>query len=405
MHSKTQSRKMNNTPQKPRVLYLTVPSFFDLEISLLRELDKLVDLTVMMMVIPKSSKSSAFDIEKLPEKCGVFHATEISGMAKYRHLLPLDKFYLGIIPQNTFSQIRHIQPKIKDFLYNREFDLLHATSLSKLAIFSYPTFSKIKHRLLTVHDPIPHNKLSLNKRILQEWCISWFRNILLLNSCQANDFKNRFHFRSPKLEFSRLGVYDFLNSYQNQTLQNLENQKYMLFFGRIEPYKGVDNLIKAYKASKASKTGIKLVIAGKGTINEPIGDSDNIICMNEYIPNNLLSNLIRNAMFTVVPYISATQSGVIMSSFACNTPVMVTPVGALPYSVKSSTGENLGFICKGSDPDSLIQSINHLVENPGDLSDFRKNITKATASGGELSWEVIASDLVKTYDKLLHSAT
>ena len=66
-----------------KILYLTVPSFFDLEISLIRELKKLVDIKAMMIVSPESMHSSAFSIDKMDGRCDIIPASEYGGMEKY----------------------------------------------------------------------------------------------------------------------------------------------------------------------------------------------------------------------------------------------------------------------------------------------------------------------------------
>lgn len=384
------------------VLYITVPSYFDLEISLIRELDKLVDLTVLLLITPQSKQSSAFEINDLPSISGIYNASEIIEMSKYAHLIPLENLYLYILSRKSGLSIKSINNEIRLFLKDKSFDLIHATSLGNFAALIYPCFSQIKNRLLTIHDPIPHHKLSFIKRFIHELVIYWFRNILLLNRGQTKYFKKRFHFKQPKIYFSRLGVYDYLKSFPVQGLMPFKKNKYILFFGRIEPYKGVDNLIRAFEKSKAIKSGFKLVIAGKGLIKETITNREWIICLNNYIPNELLSRLIKKAAFTVLPYQSATQSGVIMSSYACETPVLVTPVGDLPYATKSISGEDLGYVCDGITDEDIAKGINHMISTPKILIEYKSNIKKVTSLNGELNWRKITSDIECIYKDILN---
>ncbi len=391
---------INNTRRdRLSVLYVTVPSYFDLEISLLRELNAITDLTVMMLIIPQSLKSSAFAIEKIPSKAGIYNWTEIKGLQKYAKLVPLENFKFVIAPTNALREMHQVKPLIKDFLKDHHFDILHGTSLSKFANYLYPVFGGIKHRILTLHDPIPHNKLSLPRQLINETTIARFRNVLLLNNSLTDAFLKRFHFRTPKLFYSRLGVYDFLKSFPCKEISNLNTDKYILFFGRIEEYKGVDNLIRAFKASEAKQLGYKLVIAGKGVIHESIED-DSIVVFNHYIQNDILSNLIRNAYFSLATYLSATQSGVIMSSFALETPVLVTPVGGLPDYITSSDGEQMGYICGNTSADSIKEAINYLLNNPIQVARFKRNIANAIAPDGDLGWRKIANDIKSIYSAI-----
>ena len=83
-----------------KILYLTVPSFFDLEISLIRELKKLVDIKVVMIVSPESMHSSAFSIDKLDERCDIIPATEYRGLEKYANMINLNDWYIANNPDN-----------------------------------------------------------------------------------------------------------------------------------------------------------------------------------------------------------------------------------------------------------------------------------------------------------------
>lgn len=389
------------TDKMPSILYITVPSFFDLEISLLRELAKIVDLTVLMLVIPESRQSSALDISSISLETGVYEACKLEEMDKYRHLLPLEVLKMAFLSKNSFSEMKRLRPEITDVVSSRKYDLIHATSLSKFAIWLYPTFSGIKKRLLTLHDPIPHDKLPFLKRFMHELTIRRFKNVLLLNKNQTYAFMQRRHLTVPKIFYSRLGAYDFLNSFGNCKTPVKEGKKYILFFGRIEPYKGVDNMIRAFKKSDSLKKGYALVIAGKGKINEPHSESDGIICLNNYIPNEMLSSLIKGATFTVATYLSATQSGVIMSSYACGTPVLVTPVGNLPDATLSTDGSSLGHVCAGTDMKSVLEGIEFMTSHESEIDGYRKNIKKAFAPEGEMGWHRIALELKDIYSQII----
>lgn len=382
------------------VLYITVPSFFDLELSLFRELNKIVDLKIIMLLIPQSLRSSAFEIKELPEQTGFYNWESIKGLEKYKNSLPLDNISFLYISKNNVLEMRKVKKHVNKYLRNNHFDLLHATSLSKFATFIYPNFFSIKHRILTIHDPVPHDKKSLLKRIIHKHTIAKFHNILLLNKIQHSELLKDFHIRKPIIYFSKLGVYDFFKTTKIKEIPDINSSKYFLFFGRIEPYKGVDIIINSFLKSNAIKNGFDLIIAGKGNIQNKI-EHPNIKYINRYISNEELSGLIKKAFYVLATYQSATQSGVIMTSFALGTPVMVTPVGNLAESIKTLNGEEMGLVCKDKSEKCIKETIDKAIEEPALNINFRQNIEYATSENGELCWKKIAQELLLTYQKIL----
>ena len=97
----------------------------------------------------------------------------------------------------------------------------------------------------------------------------------------------------------------------------------------------------------------------------------------------------------VCPYTDATQSGVIMSAFAFNKPVIATNVGGLPEMVKN---QHYGIIINEKDTDALAESIITLWTNPKKKDFFAENI-ESDYGKGDLSWKKIARDVSALYFK------
>ena len=95
----------------------------------------------------------------------------------------------------------------------------------------------------------------------------------------------------------------------------------------------------------------------------------------------------------VCPYTDATQSGVIMSAFAFNKPVIATNVGGLPEMVKHG---HYGLIIEARDEQSLTDAIVELWQHPAVLEQYSHEI-QADYHDGELSWKAIDKDLKEEY--------
>lgn len=377
-----------------KILYLTVPSFFDLEISLIRELKKLVDIKVVMIVSPESMHSSAFSINKLYDKCDIIPAKEYVGMEKYKEMINLEDWYIANNPDNSLIHGISLAYKIHKFYRHNGFTLLHSTTDCKTAIMYLPYAWLTKHTLFTTHDPVPHKKPSFVREIVRHRILfKALKHHLFLSDALVESFCRRYNVTSDRTHFSRLSVYDFLHYYEES---KNEYGKYMLFFGRIDTYKGVDVLIDAYEQSEARKNGIKLVVAGKGKINHDKSRLvDEIILLNRYINNDELANLIRHCSFVVLPYLSATQSGCVMSAFAFNKPIIATRVGDLPKEVDD--GET-GLICSPNDPEDLKAKIDAMVMS--DIPAYVSRIEKKYAAGSMYSWEAAAQSIVNAYNQI-----
>ena len=100
------------------------------------------------------------------------------------------------------------------------------------------------------------------------WC---FKNLLFLSQSYKDLIEKEF--KRYNIFYSKLGVYDFLNFYETE---RFVNEDYILFFGRIDKYKGVDILIRAYLKSTLPNRNIKLVIAGKGNIDSNNSKSNSL---------------------------------------------------------------------------------------------------------------------------------
>lgn len=102
---------------------------------------------------------------------------------------------------------------------------------------------------------------------------------------------------------------------------------YFLFFGRLEPYKGVENLLSAFSNCSSTR---KLVIAGNGRVN--ISQEvliKNVIIINRFIEDDEIKDLFEKACCVVFPYKSATQVGPISIAYYFKKPVIISAIPAL----------------------------------------------------------------------------
>lgn len=119
-----------------------------------------------------------------------------------------------------------------------------------------------------------------------------------------------------------------------------EDEKYILFFGFIRKYKGLDMLLDATKILKDKNSSAlpKLIVAGEFYEDEQkyhqqiqeLGIEENLIMHTDFIPNNEVKYYLSACDFLIQPYRDATQSGVTPLAYHFEKPMLVTDVGGLP---------------------------------------------------------------------------
>lgn len=178
----------------------------------------------------------------------------------------------------------------------------------------------------------------------------------------------------------------------------------LLFFGRVEAYKGLGDLLTACETLHQRSIAFRLRIAGKGT------DLDNhrarvvsapwIELDETYIPVEAVPELFRRAALVVLPYTDATQSGVAALAFAFGRPVLATATGALPEVViPGQTGE----LVPPRQPQYLADTLERLLTHPALLANLAAGAAKF--AGDELNWHTIAGHTQRTYEQAIASTT
>ena len=142
--------------------------------------------------------------------------------------------------------------------------------------------------------------------------------------------------------------------------------KVVLFFGNVRPYKGVRDLIDAFPHVRAS-TNALLVIAGtffesrddyRARVEE-LGLGDWVRLFDEYVPNEEVTTLFELADLVVLPYRSASQSGVIPLAATMRKPVVATAVGGVPDALAGT-----GLLVPPRTPTALGAAIIQALESP-----------------------------------------
>jgi glycosyltransferase involved in cell wall biosynthesis len=143
-----------------------------------------------------------------------------------------------------------------------------------------------------------------------------------------------------------------------------DDGKTILFFGRIWPYKGLDVLINAERWMAAQAQDYKIIIAGEGEdfgrYRQMMMNPDRFEVINRHISEAEANLLFRRASVVVLPYIEASQSGVIPVAYTYRKPVIASNVGGLPEMVDDGV---TGLLVPPRDEKQLAAAIVKLLKD------------------------------------------
>ena len=223
---------------------------------------------------------------------------------------------------------------------------------------SYGLVSKMAQRngktkcVALVHNMIPHEPSILDK-LFAPYFVKRQNGFVALSESVVKDIEAISHQHSAVS--SPHPIYDHYGERMTKEeackALGLDAKKdYMLFFGLVRAYKGLDLLLDAFEKVKDSLPNLQLIIAGEFYEDEDkyrtqiadLGLTERVIIRNEFVPDGDLRKYFGAADLIVQPYKTATQSGVTQVAFHFEKPMLVTNVGGLGEIVHD---HKMGYAC------------------------------------------------------------
>jgi glycosyltransferase involved in cell wall biosynthesis len=344
-----------------------------------------VDLHVLIEVTPESRNKNILAIEEFPPHTTIIAASELIDKKSYEYFRP---YFEGcasvnfvIHPHKTGFSLTTLQASWKAWQWIRGINPsvinIESFTLRSLALIPY-LFSKRKIFII-IHDPVPHLGEKKWKGGLADYLLSHLpypRNYFFYSQYARLQFEK--HYKKDKGPKYVLGMYPYFY-YKKCVKMEDSIHKYMLFFGRLSAYKGIEVLLKSMSLVFPSFPDELLIVAGREIDGYSLdtslfnGDVHRIELRKRYIPTQELVSLIKGAKFVICPYVDASQSGVLMTAFGLGTPCIVTNVGAFPEFVSQNVN---GMIVPANDPIQLAEAIKAALRNDFYLS-LAHNVTIA----------------------------
>jgi len=315
-----------------------------------------------------------------------------------------------------------------DVLLRSKYDIVHIQDYIP-AFFLFIPLLKIKRKRIcwTLHDLDVFSlwqrlfttgmngrlQILFRKLVTQPSLVAKFADIILVHALSHKEHLVAKNVAENKIHVIRQFDYQYLLELSNKISDTsshdlvLDNN-YILFFGNIAPWKGIDTLVEAARIAK-NKIGqdFNVVIAGKPypgfdsiQFFENINNEDKkfINVINRYITSNEIADLVSKSSFLVLPYddfFQYSSSGVIPLSYTFAKPVIVSNVASLVEYVDNG---KTGLIFDVKDSEQLANCIIELIENKSKCLEMGQNAYQKMVK--EMSLDVCCNRIIDIYNRI-----
>ncbi|RKY86597.1 glycosyl transferase family 1, partial [candidate division KSB1 bacterium] len=175
----------------------------------------------------------------------------------------------------------------------------------------------------------------------------------------------------------------------------------LLFFGYVRKYKGLHYLLQAIPEVMRKLPQVHLLVVGEfyepvapyQELIEHLGIKAHVTLVDQYIPNEEIGLYFAAADVVVLPYVSATQSGIVQIAYNFNKPVITTDVGGLPEVVRDGV---TGFVVPAQNYQALARAIINYFEQNKE-QEFVKNMQHQKE---QYSWERLVTAIEEFMKKV-----
>lgn len=261
-----------------------------------------------------------------------------------------------------------------------------------------------KHtKVVTIIDNlIPHEK-RIGDRLLTQYYVNASDAFLAMSKSVFEDI-NVFDQKKPRV-LSPHPLFDNFGSRMSreEALKHLNldpNFRYILFFGFIRDYKGLDLLLDAFADKRFDSHNLKLIVAGEFYSDgqkyfdqiKNLGLEAKVLMHNDFIPNEKVADYFCAADIIAQPYKTATQSGVTQIGFHFEKPMLVTNVGGLSEIVKNGV---FGYVTEPNCGEIANALLDFFISGRKDI--FEENIIEEKK---KYTWDIMTQRILELCQKI-----
>lgn len=298
-------------------------------------------------------------------------------------------------PANLPSLIKVVN-SVKDF----DPDVLHLLSehlwqsLALAWLTRYPTVA-------TIHDPVFHEgQDNVWSKLIRYITLKFTDEVIVHGQKLKELFIQKYRWSTSKVYVIAYGHFGIFTQFAQADVQE---ERAVLFFGSIQPYKGLEYFIQCQPIVSKEVPQVKFIIAGSGdlTSEQKAKVSREPFCLhNYYISPKQIAYFMQMASIVVLPYVDASQTGVIPIAYAFRKPVVATTVGSLPEIVRD--GET-GYLVPPRNAQKLAEAVIKLLKDERLRKQMGENGYKMIKE--DLDWDRIAQKTMQVYNKALRNCS
>lgn len=254
--------------------------------------------------------------------------------------------------------------------------------------------------VLTVHDVKPHpgfdSKMKMRRKIIRELLRRRASAIHLHSNSLGKLFCQMYPFKNERVHIIPHGVLDLFTTWKRN---DIEKEPYTcLFFGRMEKYRGLDNLLTIADKLKKMLPKCRIVIAGTGTefsrYKKAFDSLGNCEIHDRFIPDSEVARFFQRACCILLPYHEASQSGVLAVALAFSRPVVATDVGAIKELIQDGVH---GRIVPANNMKHFADATVNILTNEEVWNEMRDACLRLS---NEISFQSLALYFEKMYNKI-----
>lgn len=279
--------------------------------------------------------------------------------------IPNERVVNSINPFNWFKVARMLKKENADLIV---FDWWHPFFGFCHGVISFFIRKKYRNKILFITENVVSHEANSVDKFLTKIGLRFASKFLALSGIVEKEVQQ--FSKGKKVYRSELPVYDCYKQNEDSDIKKLkhelgfeEDSLVLLFFGYVRKYKGLDILVEAFPKILSKNSKAKLLIVGEfyddpksylDLINK-LKIENSVKVVNQFVPNEEVAKYYQASDVVILPYRSATQSGILNVAYGFYKPVIVTDVGGLAEFVDEG---KTGFVVKPNSPDAIVEGVN-----------------------------------------------
>jgi glycosyltransferase involved in cell wall biosynthesis len=201
-----------------------------------------------------------------------------------------------------------------------------------------------------------------------------------------------------KLSMIYFGQFETFSTFP---IQPSKHQDYLLFFGHIHPYKGLDLLYDAAQIAYHDIPALKIIVAGNGIDQavEKMKRDNKFFVINRLLSNSEIVSLIAGCRAVICPYKSSSQTGVTQVVSLFEKPIIATNGDAFIDTVRHDIN---GVIIEDISPTSIAKAMVAILRDDDYCGKLRSGMRRYSELFPQYQWTTIASNYIHLFKRDLH---